>query len=267
VIEALVFGSARPVAGRAVRAISFAARSSLPLSAACLVANGVREAVSRLLATDVDVDVTEPAMPSSEHRRRLVADATIVRVRGRLSDGFLVVRPSDARRLVALAFGEDERPGDDPLSAIERATLERILYALVPLCNTLCGTLGPAALETSDRATSDIATYFEVRTIASVPIAIGFAIGSDPAEPLSERITLDDLAEVEIEGRVEFARGTLSVPAFSRLAPGTTVALDTPLSAPGVLRFGDVAFARGVCGASEGRSVVRFTGDLDRPNT
>ncbi len=263
-IAALTFGPPRAIAGHDVRDIAFAPRSSLPLSAACLVANGVREALSRLLATDLDVDLTEPAMPSAEHRRVLVAGATIVRVRGRLCDGYVVIRPADARRLVSLAFGEDERAEDDTLSEIERATLERIVYALVPLCNSLCGTLGPAARETSDRAASDLATYFEVRTTGSARIAIGFALGSDPAEPLSERITLDDLAEVELQGIVEFARGTLSVPAFSRLAPGATVELDTPLSAPGVLRFGEVSFARGICGASDGRSVVRFTDDLDR---
>jgi flagellar motor switch/type III secretory pathway protein FliN len=264
VIAALAFGPPRAVAGRAVRSVTFAPRSSLPSSAACLVANGVREALSRLLATDIDVDLTEPAMPGAEHRRLLVAGATVVRVRGRLSDGFIVVRPADARRLVSLAFGEDEPDGSDTLSEIERATLDRIVYALVPLCNTLCGTLGPAARETADRAASDLATYFEVRTTGRTRIALGFGLGSDPAEPLSERITLDDLADVELEGVVEFARGSLSVPAFSRLAAGATVELETPVAAPGVLRFGEVAFARGICGASDGRSVVRFTGDLDR---
>jgi flagellar motor switch protein FliM len=264
VIAALGFGPPRMVAGRIVRAISFAPRSSLPFSAACLVANGVREALSRLLATDIDVELTEPAMPAAEHRRLLVAGATIVRIRGRLCDGFIVVRPADARRLVSLAFGEDEAEAGDTLSEIERATLDRIVYALVPLCNTLCGTLGPVVRETSDRAASDLATYFEVRTTGGSRIALGFALGSDPAQPVSECLTLDDLAEVELEGIVEFARGSLSVPAFSRMAPGATVELETTLSAPGVLRFGEVAFARGVCGANDGRSVMRFTGDLDR---
>jgi len=48
------------------------------------------------------------------------------------------------------------------------------------------------------------------------------------------------------------------------LACGVTIVLDTALGAPGVLRFGEVAFARGLCGVSDGRSAIRFTGDLDR---
>jgi flagellar motor switch protein FliM len=263
VIAALAFGPPRKIAGRIVREISFAPRSSLPLSAACLVANGVREALSRLLATEIDVDLTGPRMPSESERRLFVAGATIVRVRGRLCDGFVVVRPADARKLVALAFGEEGRSEREPLSEIEGATLERILHALVPLCNTLCGTLGPTARETSERAARDLTTYFEIRTTGTPRIALGFAISRDPAEEVSERITLDDLAAVEIAGTVEFARGTLSVPAFSRLAPGVTLLLDTPLGANGVLRFGDVAFARGSCGASDGRSAISFSSDLD----
>lgn len=262
-IAALAFGPPRIHAGREVREISFVPRSTLPLSAACLVANGARETLSRLLATELDVDLTEPAMPDAQERRLLVHEATIVRVRGRLCDGFIIVRAADARRLVALAFGEPERPERAALSDIERATLERILYALVPHCNSLCGTLGPAVLETVERAACDLATYFEVRTTGSVRIALGFALSRDPAEEVAERLTLDDLAEVELEGVVEFGSGALSVPAFSRLARGETIVLDTPLGGAGMLRFGSVAFARGVCGAIDGRSAISVTDERD----
>jgi hypothetical protein len=264
VIAALAFGPPRVAEGRALRSIGFVPRSTLPLSAACLVANGVRETLSRLLAMELEVDLTEPAMPSAEDRRLLVEGATIVRVRGRLCDGFVILRPADARRLVALAFGEREPPQSDRLSDIERETLDRIVHALVPLCNPLCGTLGPVAAETSEVARRDLATYFEVRTTGAAGVALGFALSRDPAEEVCERLTLDDLAEVELEGSVEFANGALSVPAFSRLACGVTIVLDTALGAPGVLRFGEVAFARGLCGVSDGRSAIRFTGDLDR---
>lgn len=260
-IAALAFGPPRIHDGRALREISFAPRSTLPLSAACLVANGVRETLSRLLATELDVDLTEPAIPDAQQRRLLLDEATIVRVRGRLCDGFVIVRVADARRLVALAFGEPERPERAALSDIERATLERILYALVPHCNSLCGTLGPAVLETVERAGCDLATYFEVRTTGSVRFALGFALSRDPAEEVAERLTLDDLAEVELEGVVEFASGTLPVPAFSRLGRGATIVLDTPLGAVGTLRFGSVVFARGVPGAIDGRTAISVTGE------
>ncbi|GAC1302829.1 MAG: hypothetical protein NVSMB19_12400 [Vulcanimicrobiaceae bacterium] len=256
-IAALRFNAPAPAGdGRIVRQAAFAPRSTLPITAACLVANGVRETLSRLLASEIDVDLIEPAMPRAAERRTLLDGATIVRVRGRLGDGFVIVRPTDLRRIVALAFGESERSETDPLSDIERATIERVVLALVPLCNTLCGTLGPVARESSDRASCDLVTYFEVRTTGATPVAIGFALTHDPPEEITERLTLDDLAEVEIEGVVELATGALGVPAFSRLAGGATLALDTALGGHGTLRFGGIAFARGTCGVSDGRSAI-----------
>ncbi len=242
--------------GRRLRQPSFVPRSSLPLSAACLVANGARETLARLLATDIDVELVEPSIPAPAERAVLLEGATVFRVRGRICDGFVIVRPNDARRIVALAFGEHERSERDPLSEIERATLERVATALVPLCNTLCGTLGPVVRETNDRATCDLVTYFEVRTTGALRLAIGFALARDPVEEIGERITLDDLSGVELAARVVFATGSLGVPAFSRLAIGATIALDTALGALGTLHVGDVAVARGSCGVVDGRSVM-----------
>lgn len=244
--------------GRAIRRPVFVPRSTLPLSAACLVANGVRETLSRLLALEIDVDLIEPSIPGRTERRVLLDGATILRVRGRICDGFVIVRPADARRVVALAFDESERSDRDALSEIERATLERVIAALVPLCNTLCGTLGPTTRESADRAACDLVTYFEVRTTGLARLAIGFALARDPPEDVAERITLDDLADVELEGTVSLGVGALGVPAFSRLAVGATIVLDTPLGAPGMLYFGDVAFARGACGVVDGRNAISF---------
>lgn len=255
-IALLTFGTARSVGGRAVRDVAFEARSTLPLSAACLVANGVREALARSLAREVDVELFEPTLPSAAQRRVLLADALVYRVRGRICDGFVIVRGSDARKLVALAFGETERSEHDALSEIERATLERVVGRLVPLCNSLCGTLGPTVREAADRAASDVATYFEVRTCGAPRIAVGFALTRDPSEDVGETIALDDLSDVRLTGTVVCGWGALPVPTFSRLAPGATIALDTPLGGHGVLRFGDVTFARGTCGVKDGRSVL-----------
>ncbi len=261
-IAALAFGPPQLQAqGRVVRPALFKARSTLPLSAACLVANGVREQLSRLLATELDVEVAEPTIPDASQRRVLVDGATIFRVRGRICDGFVMLRAADARRLVALAFGEDQRPEHDPLSEIERATLERLTGALIPLCNALCGTLGPSSRESSDRAACDIASYFEVGTTGALRIAIGFAVSRDPAEEIGERIELAALADVELEATIEFGSGVLGVPAFSRLTPGATIVLDTPLDAAGSLRFGNVAFAEGTCGVKDGRNALVVEGE------
>jgi len=256
-IAALEFGPARASAdGRAVRTPAFVRRSTLPVSAACLVANGVRERLSQSLAVELDVELMPPAIPGPPERRLLLTGATVVRVRGRLCDGFVIIRPADARRLAAIAFGETERPEDDALSEIERTTLERIAANLVPLCNSLCGTLGPVTRESIERAACDVVTYFEVRTTGALRIAVGFALSADPPEEVSGTLELDDLAALELDGRVVVATGQLGVPAFSRIAVGATIALETPLGARGALRFGDVAFARVTCGVSSGRNVA-----------
>jgi hypothetical protein len=261
-IAALAFKPRTALEGmRRVREACFEARSTLPLSATCLVANGVREQLARLLAVELEVELIEPAVPGPRERRFLVAGALVRRVRGRLCDGFVIVRPADAKRLVALAFKEPDRPDGSALSEIERRTLERIVAALVPLCTSLCGTLGPISREPSDRAACDLTTYFEVRTSGALRAAVGFGLSSDPPEQPGERLSLEDLAEVELEGAVEFASGHLGVPAFSRLSEGATLRLETPLGAPALLRFGDVEFGRGACGIREGRTALVFDAD------
>ena len=256
-IAVLRFGTHRSfVGGRSLRVPEFVPTSTLPVSAACLVANGVRETLSRSLAAEIDVELIEPAVPGAAERRILFDGATIVRVRGRRADAFVIVRRTDARRLVALAFGEHEPPDGAALSVIERATLERIAAGIVPLCVALCGTLGPAVRETTERAASDVATYFEVRTTGAIGVAIGFGLTHDPPQDVTDTIALEDLAAVELEGRVDVAAGALGVPAFSRIAPGATIPFETSLGAPGTLRFGDVAFARVVCGHANGRNAA-----------
>jgi hypothetical protein len=258
-IAALAFGPAQILAsGRSLRRARFESRSTLPLSATCLVANGVREQLAHLLAAELDVELVEPAIPGPGERRTLLEGATVRRVRGRLCDGFVIIRPADARRLVALAFKEPQRSESASLSEIERSTLERIVAALVPLCTSLCGALGPVTRESSERAACDLTTYFEVRTTGTQRVAIGFALTSDPLEQVGERLSLDDLADVELEGAVEFASGSLGVRGFTRLAEGATLKLETPLGAAGLLRFGEVVFGRGACGLRDGRTALVF---------
>jgi hypothetical protein len=257
-IQSLTFGPAVEERGRRLRAPAFVPRSTLPLSAACVVANGAREHLSRALASDVDVRLIEPAVPAPRQRAVLLAGATILRVRGRLCDGFVSARPGDARRLVALAFGESERRDGTELSAIERATLERVMLGIVPLCNSLCGTLGAVTREAPERAAADLATYFEVRTTGPEPFAIGFGLTRDPAPDVADCIELEALADVELRGRVQIGTCRLAAPAFARLAPAATLTLDATIENGGALFFGDVAFARGACGVSGGRGALRL---------
>jgi len=255
VIATLRFDSPEPTGdGRTLRKAAFRARSTFPLQAACLVANGLREQLSRLLAHEFELDLVEPTLVASSARRVLFASAFTYRVRGRLCDAFIVVRATDARRLVAAAFGEPERPERDPLSEIERTTLERIIGAIAPLCAPLCGPAGVISREPPERAEIESVTYFEVRTSGALAVAIGFALTRDPPEEVGQRLSLDDLLEVELEGSVECARGAIDLSSFAQLDVQSLVPLRTALEEAGMLRFGQVVFAHGGCGALGGQS-------------
>jgi flagellar motor switch/type III secretory pathway protein FliN len=255
VIVALRFGPPRAGAGgRLVREPRFVPRSALPLSAACLVANGVREQLVRLLAVDIDTELIEPVVPNESSRRTLFADAMVYRVKGRFGDAFVSVRPADARRLVAAAFAEPERSDAAALSEIERATLERVLTALPPLCVPLCGQIRSVERETAEGAAFESVAYFEVRVCGPVRAAIGFAMTFEPAEAVGTTLTLDDLSDVELECSVEVARGAIAAAAFVRLECGSILPLETSLAADGTLRVGGTALALGTCGSRSERA-------------
>ncbi len=251
-IAALRFGAARQDGGCAVRPALFALRPTLPLSAASIVANGVRENLAQLLGRECEVELLEPIVPGVEERRVLVGGALVWRARGRRADGFVILRPAEAANLAALAFGETLRSPAAPLSELERETLSRLLRGLAPLCASLCGTLGPAGPERAEAAAAEIAVYFEVRTLAPPHAAIGFGVSVDPPEETAAPLTLADLSELEFRGSVRFATGTLAVPQFARLARGTVVPFETPLDAPSSLIVGGIPLVRGTAGASSG---------------
>lgn len=253
-IAALRFGTPRKAGRRTLRQAGFAMRSTLPMPAICLTANGVSEQMKRLLARDFELEVVEPVILGSSSREVLFEDATAYRVRGQICDVYIVLRPLDARRLSATAFGEAERPESVPLSEVERTTLERILAAVAPLCVPLCGRIVSSMPEHALQAQTECVTYFEVRTSGVPSIAMGFALTSDPPEEATRYLQISDILDVELEARVEVARGEVSVSSFASLDRETTVSLRTGLSESGTLRFGDAVFARGSCGVHGGNS-------------
>ena len=214
-IASLRFGAPHDANGRIVRALGFTPRSTLPLQAVCLLANGMCEQMKQLFARDFEVEVVEPVIPDAAAREVLFADALTYRVRGQICDAFMLLRPLDARRLSAAAFGEAERPENTALSEVERATLERVLAALAPLCVPLCGKVGVVTPERAPRAQAECVTYFEARLSGAASIAVGFALTNDPPEEATEYMRIENLLDVELEARVECARGET---AFSALA-------------------------------------------------
>ncbi len=247
-IAALAFAQARRGPnGRAVREMRFVRRSGLPLSAACLVANGVREHFARLLGRALETEVIDPVIPDVRSLSVLFEDATVRRVRGKLCETFVLIRPRDARRLVAVAFVEPE--GEEAtLSSFERLTLDRLLEAVPPLCAPLCGDVRSVVTETPERAAAESTTYFEIRIGGEVGAALGFALNADPAQHATPSLSLEDLSDLEIECAVECGRGSLELESFALLREGMTLALETRLDGVGMLSAGGISLVRGTCG-------------------
>jgi flagellar motor switch protein FliM len=262
-IAALSFTDARRLPdGRSIRRPTFAPRSTLPLAAACAIANGVRERLRSMLAAEVDVALIEPTAPNTDARRTLFARAHVTRIAGARTDGYVMVRPVDARRLVAGAFREPERTDVMPLSEIESRVLERVVGAIVPLFASICGPIAAVTRETPERAMRECCTYFEARVSGALQAAIGFALTSEPPEEVRAAVGLDELGDVALEVRVELGRGRVRLPAIATLRAGSVIPLETGLDDPGVLTVGGFGVALGTCGVRDGRCAFSVTEPL-----
>jgi flagellar motor switch/type III secretory pathway protein FliN len=239
-----------------VRAVRFAPRSSLPVSAACVVANGVRETLSALLAAPVFLRLLAPVVPDARGWSAIRAGALIFRVRGPVCDAAFVLRPDDALALASSAFGE-EPGGSRNLSAVEQEVLVRALRGIAGSLAPVCG----RELSPLERILDidGYMTYFELLVERPAAARIGVALSRDPVSRASGSLRLDDLGSVEIEVRAEFASGTLSAAAFLDLRPGTIVPMKTRVGEPGLLKIGGAVLARGECGALGERSAMIVT--------
>lgn len=251
----LDFGS--PVAtagGRRVRSARFDARSLLPVSAACVVANGVRELLSSLLAVPAELRLLEPRLPSPQAWAAIARDAQMVRVTGPLANAALVLRSPDAVALAAAGFGE-ERRGSQALSGIESEVIARLLRSLTGALSAVCGRELSAPEPILD--ISGYATYFELLVERPVRARIGVALSREPAaQAACATLRLEDLLDVEVDLRAEFARGFISAPTLLGLGPGSNVPMMTSVGGFGVLKADGMVLARGECGAIGLRSAM-----------
>jgi hypothetical protein len=239
--------------GRRVREICFEDRSSLPSSAACVVASGARETLGALLANPVGLRLFEPVLPSPDAWRAILAGALLYRYRGTVADAALVLRPRDAQALARAAFGEgdlDEARGDAPLSPLESDVLARVVSAIGASLPAVCGVRDGVALERVD----DIGTYttfFELVLDRPVRASIGVAVSRDPAPEPRGALDLADLDEVQLPFDVSVDIGTFPASAVLALQPGSLLA-----AAPGPMRgrlgLSGRTLAYGSCGVRHG---------------
>ncbi len=235
------------IAGRRIRRARFERRSTLPVSAACLVANGVRETLGALLATPVSLRLLEPAIPDPAAWRAICDGAQLYTARGSNCDAAFVLRPRDAVALAGTAFGEE--PNDSrQLSAVEQEVLVRMLQGLATCLAPVCG----RDLQPLERILdiNGFTTYFELLLERPASARIGVALSRDPVSRGAGNLRIEDLLQVEIEVSVQFASGALPAAAFLDLRPGTDVPMKTRVGEPGLLKLGGAVLARGECGVS-----------------
>lgn len=251
-MKTLVFNGSKSRSGhRTIRAGSFQARSHLPLAAATLVANAMREQLAALLRCEVAVRLCEPCVPEPQAWPILLASSRSVLVRGPITDVALVLREEDAHGFITAAFGADIL-AQGPPSLIEGRVIDRLLEALA-------GTLGPivgprfvthALKEPGQRV---FAAYFEVLIEAPMQARVGVAIVHDPPPPVRGCVEPAAMDPIEIEVSAVFACGEHPAAQVVELTIGDVITIEDSTI---YLRAQGALLGHGECGVSAGKFAV-----------
>jgi len=258
-MKTLAFRAPSQCAGKRVRHAAFEERSSLPVSAVCVVASGLRERLSASLQTSVVLQVTEPAVPTVQAWTAITNGASLYGVFGSVLDAAIVLRGPDACALAAAAFGENGAPPKCELSTMEREVVDRIVSAVAGALAPVCGTLearAPERLETI----AGFVTYFEAIVEMPVSARIGIALSRDPETKPPAAIEAAELSDIVLDAVAYVDLGTYEAGAMAALAPGAILPITGSSTFRGSLRIGGRTLAKGACGAYRGRYALEIEG-------
>ena len=237
---------------RRVRRACFESRSALPVSAACLTANAMREQLKVLLGRSVSLRLLAPVVPPLHGWAVLCERARIFRSRGGLCDAALIVRPGDALALCCAIFGEP--PGAvRELSTFEAAVLEKSIARFGGAFAALTG--GDAPLETappSQRWT----TYFELIVNEPQDFRLGVALSNEPPARTGGCLDPSALMDVELELQAVLAGGRLCAGQVLALREGTDVPMKSRIGAEASLLVAGIEIARGTPGRYAGQHAL-----------
>lgn len=238
-----------------VRRARFVRRPSLPVDAACVVANGVREALRTLLGEACTVTIGEPVALDAAAWRSLARDALLFATPGRATDVVFVLAARDARRLVRAAFGEEAAAEDGSWSALEAGAVERIVARCAVACDALCvERRGPTSTIDAARVPRSVA-YFDVRVAAPVALTIGVGILRElPDVPPPCTLSAAVLGSLAVDVRVVLGRATLAATRLLDLRAGSVVPFRTKVDGEGELNLAGQRIALGTCGVRNGHS-------------
>jgi hypothetical protein len=242
-----------PENGRRVRQARFEARSSLPASAACVVANGVRETLTSLLGS-VTLRLFEPVIPDPNAWQAITRDAILYRVRGSVADGAVILRSCDAIELVSAVFSEPASrfAVERMLSPIELDVIDRIARAIAANLAAVCGARDASPPERVAEIRGFV-TFFELLLEKPAQARVGIALSRDPSPEPSGCVEFGHLAGVRVAAAVTLDLGTARAAAVTRLAAGAIL----PIRAGDLRRCALIShgrrLARGICGIRNGR--------------
>lgn len=233
------------VNGRRIRPSLFESRSTLPVSAACLVANTARQTLSELFGAAVSLQLLEPVLPDRAAWSDIGADALVFALRGEHADAAIVLRSEDALALACAALGEVPS-GPRELSGVESELAARIAGALSSSLAPICG-LRESSMQRTKMLEGYLA-YFELIVEQPVAARIGIALSREPVPPIAAGLKVGDLHEIEIRLSVEIAHAFLPAASIVSLRAGQLVKLDSALGDSARALAGGALLARGQCG-------------------
>ncbi len=236
---------------KGVRRAQLEERSLLPVSAACVVANAMRERLATLCGSDVDLRLFPPAIPRREAWAAILGDARLYVVRGSASDAAIVLRPCDARALAALLFGETAVGAERELSRIEVEMTRRAVGAI-------SATLAPVCGETRmDEETHGVeaVTYFELHVVQPLQLCIGIALSREPASGAAQSLRAEALRAATMTLSAELPLVPLYAGALAALRPGDVIAARGDAT---LLRANGAGIGTGRCGVRSRRFAVAF---------
>lgn len=237
---------------RRVRAARFERRSLLAVSAACVVANAVRESLKQLFgSSNIGLRLFEPVIPSPEAWSAIAGATERYRVRGSLCDAVVLLRETDAAALAAFAFGES-CGAERPLSLVERAVLDRLMNAVANACVPICGA-GSAVMREQAGAIAGCTTYVEMLVEGPVCARIGIAISREPLAKAHSELCPDDLLDLEVELAVRTESAFAPAAGLAGLEPGDFVPITRSKVLRGTVLLAGTPLACGECGIREGR--------------
>ncbi len=230
-------------------------RSSLPASAACVVANGVRETLAALLGMPVTLRLFEPVVPDPRAWQAIASNAMLYRVRGSVADAAIVLRASDAMAFASAVFGESMAPEDRSLSPIEADVVDRAAEAIAGNLIAVCGAREGRCVERV-AAIDGFVSFFEMFIEKPVETRIGIALSRDPMPEPRGGLEVAHLADVRIAVDAAIDLGDAKAAAVARLSVGAILPIHPHHLQRCTLAAAGRRLGSGVCGVSGGRYAI-----------